>query len=490
MKPGIQAAVLAALLLTGWAHAQEARGPGRQGRGGSREHLNHYLSEAPVHPGSVVLGRPTDRSVTANVLMSTMSVRALVQYGMAGQQARRSPAFVIQPGRPQEIVLDGLQPGCAYGYRVVDAATGAPLLPEKGPGAFHTQRPRGSEFQFTIQADSHLDGNSAAEVYEQTLNSAAMEKPDFHIDLGDTFMTGKIQDHAAALKQYLAQRYYLGKVGCLAPVFLAIGNHDGEETGRGRRDQSLELADWSCMQRKRFFSNPEPSFFYSGDGSSKPGLGLLQDYYAWEWGDALFIVLSPYWYSGGTRGGKEPWNMTLGKQQYDWLAATLRRSNAGFKFVFIHQLSGGFDANGRGGAEAVPLYEWGGHEKDGRNTFALNRPGWEKPIHNLLVETGVTIVFHGHDHFFAHQEADGIVYQLVPQPGNPNARKDQAAEYGYAEGDFLPNSGHLLVHVQPDRAQVTYVRTVTPAMRLGTANGAASFSYSCARRKIASSPAK
>lgn len=483
MKPEAYLAVLAALLLAG---SSAAEGPRPPQHGGSGDHLNEYLSQVPPIIGGVMLGRPTDRGITANVLTTSVTVQALIEYNTMGTTARRTSSFELRPGEPREVVLDGLEPNCAYEYRVVNASTGAPLLPEKMRGTFHTQRPRGSEFEFTVQADSHLDGNSAADVYEQTLENVAKEKPDFHIDLGDTFMTGKIVDRTAALKQYLAQRYYLARVSEFAPVFLTIGNHDGEEAGTGRGGQSMQLAAWSCMQRKRFFSNPEPNLFYSGDSTERAGVGRLQDYYAWEWGDALLIVLDPYWYSGGTRGGNEPWGMTLGKEQYDWLASTLRRSNAPFKFVFIHQLVGGLDAAGRGGAEAAPLFEWGGHEKDGRYTFAQNRPGWGMPIHNLLVETGVTIVFHGHDHFFAHQVVDGVVYQLVPQPANPNARKDQAREYGYVTGDFLPSSGRLVVRVRPEQVQVDYVKTVSSGMaKRKPPNESIAFTYTRQPKRLA-----
>ena len=259
------------------------------------------------------------------------------------------------------------------------------------------------------------------------------------------------------------------------PLFLVLGNHDGEEACKPGAGDASGLAVWSCLQRKRFFSNPVPDAFYSGNTEIQPQAGPLQDYYAWEWGGALFVVLDPYWHSRSNQGG---WGMTLGKPQYDWLARTLRHSRAVYKFVFIHQLVGGLDKNGRGGSEAAPLYEWGGHDKDGAASFAIHRPGWEKPIHDLLRETSVSAVFHGHDHFFAHQQADGIIYQLVPQPGHRNFKKHQAAEYGYLTGDFLPSSGCLSVTVTPQAATVTYLRAALPEMeRNGIKNGAATCVY-------------
>jgi len=431
---------------------------------------SHFLATIPAYPGNVILARPTGHAVTANVMLNQAD-RVRILYGAEGKPEQKTVLFDMKPGVAREIVLDNLPADTACRYRLVDVDN-QPLPAEWGAGTFHTCRPPGASFTFTIQADSHLDGFCLPELYKQTLANAAACKPDFHIDLGDTFMTGKIATREAAARQYVAQRYYFGLIAHAAPLFMVIGNHDGEETAKPGAGAADGLAVWSCLQRKRLFTNPIPDDFYSGNREIQPYAGPLQNYYAWEWGGALFVVLDPYWYSAANRGGKTPWAMTLGKAQYNWLARTLRASKTAYKFVFIHQLVGGLDKGGRGGAEAAPLYEWGGHEKDGASTFAANRPGWEKPIHALLVETGVSAVFHGHDHFFARQERDGILYQLVPQPGHRNFKRHQAEEYGYAEGDFLPNSGCLSVTVTPATASVRYLRSALPDMkRNGIENG-------------------
>ena len=56
------------------------------------------------------------------------------------------------------------------------------------------------------------------------------------------------------------------------------------------------------------------------------------------------------------------------------------------------------------------------------------------------------------------QDLDGIVYQLVPQPGHPKGSSRNAAEYGYKSGVILGGSGHLRVTVAANNAQVDYVR--------------------------------
>lgn len=125
----------------------------------------------------------------------------------------------------------------------------------------------------------------------------------------------------------------------------------------------------------------------------------------------------------------------------------------------LPNLVGGETPEGRGGAEASHFFEWGGNELTGRNTFAQKRPGWAQPIHDLLVKHGVNIVFHGHDHLYAQQERDSIIYQLVPQPGHSRFDSTRsAAEYGYKNGVVAGASGILRVTVAPEKAAVEYVR--------------------------------
>jgi len=174
-------------------------------------------------------------------------------------------------------------------------------------------------------------------------------------------------------------------------------------------------------------------------------------------------VLDPYWSSKKLPGG-DAWGYTLGERQYRWLADTLASSTATFKFVFVHNLVGGLDGQMRGGIEAVPFFEWGGKGSDGTYVFDQKRPGWTLPIHPLLVRNHVTAVFHGHDHLYAKQELDGIVYQEVPQPSarNSSSGPTLAADYHYASGIILSSSGHLRVSVAPTGITAQYVRAWLP----------------------------
>jgi predicted phosphodiesterase len=420
-----------------------------------------FRTSVPAHAVDIILGRPTGSSITLSVL-AYADTKAYVAYGTStGELSLRTDALELAAGVPREVVLSKLEADTRDYYPLRDAAD-KPLAGDDGAGAFHTQRLPGSTFIFTVQADSHLDENTSTDLYRRTLANALADHGDFHIDLGDTFMVDKHASRDSAARQYLAQRYYLGLVARSTPLFLVLGNHDGEDSKlmRGGADS---LAVWSNTMRKRYFPNPLADGFYGGNATKDPLAGMLQDYYSWQWGDALFVVLDPYWHSPGNRGD-DCWGPSLGRQQYDWLARTLQASKARHKFVFIHQLVGGLDKQGRGGAEAAPLGEWGGRDADGADGFSQQRPLWDMPIHQLLARSGVSIVFHGHDHLFARQELDGIIYQEVPQPGLPaQGAPRNAAEYGYVKGDILGGAGHVRVTVSPAAAKVEYVRAVLPA---------------------------
>jgi hypothetical protein len=410
----------------------------------------------PDHAIDVILGRPTQNSITLSVL-AYQDAEGYVEYGTT-EFANRTPTQSFNANQPVEVVIGSLQPDTAYTYRVRYRTGNSGEFAVTDAGAFHTQRAPGDAFTFTIQADSHLDSNSDLNVYTQTLMKQRADQPDFTIDLGDTFMTDKYKPYTAAETQYLVQRYYFSLLGQTSPLYLVLGNHDGEGASRGR--PANEMSAWSAQLRTTYFPNPVPDAFYSGNSTPDETVGMLEDYYAWEWGAALFVVLDPYWFTPAARGTVDNWKATLGDEQYHWLKKTLETSQAKWKFVFIHQLVGGAGKDGRGGVEAAPYFEWGGQNADGSDGFAQQRSGWPMPIHDLLVANHVTAVFHGHDHLFVKQDLDGIVYQEVPQPGSARANAtNSAVDYGYVSGDVLGSPGYVHVMVAPERVKIEYVRT-------------------------------
>jgi hypothetical protein len=421
---------------------------------------------------NIILGRPTDISVAASLYAREDTQVSITWHPISGGS---SPTLSVslKAGVPQTVDLTGLSPDTAYAYHVI--VDGVPA----GEHTFHTQRASGSTFTFTIDADPHnRDPNFNGELYATTLSNALKDQPDFHINLGDTFMTEKVQAQTRAEVEntFTDLRPYFGILAADAPLFLVNGNHEAE-IGWMLSGGDREVALWSTELRQMYYPNPLPNSFYTGASTADPNINSPRDgYHAWTWGDALFVVLDPFWY---TTPKPQPedlnnnWNWTLGKAQYDWLKSTLETSRSKYKFIFIHHLVGGNNTDARGGIEAAPFFEWGGKNADGSYGFDEQRPGWGKPIHQLLVENGVSAVFHGHDHVYVKQELDGIIYQELPQPSMADYNKTSlAAEYGYRSGDVLGSSGHLRVTVSPEQVTVEYVRAyLAKDERPGQQNG-------------------
>ncbi|MFN8308825.1 MAG: metallophosphoesterase [Chitinophagales bacterium] len=417
---------------------------------------------------SELLGRPTDSSISVK-LFFTDSVELYAEYGLSsGTFTNQTDTILALPNKPALISIQPLTPDTRYFYRVRYRHWGDHSFNTRPEYTFHTRRLAGSTFTFTIQADPHVDANSDTMLYRRCLQNQLEDHPDFMIDLGDFLMTDKLKDplinqvpHDTIPYRCHLLRSFYESTSHSVPLFIALGNHEGE-AGWYLNGTDSNIAVWDAQERIRYFLNPRPDSFYSGDTTNNRFIGQRENYYSWVWGDALFVVLDPYWYTSSKPDSLNGWRWTLGKVQYDWLKTTLEQNHTAFKFVFAHQLVGG-DPQGRGGVEFADRYEWGGNNLDGTPGFSANRPGWYKPIKDLLTENHVNIFFHGHDHLYGQQVKDCLVYQETPQPGLPNFNSTSAADYGYVTGQIINNSGHLRVTVEPGNAKVEYVRAYLPA---------------------------
>ncbi len=452
-------------------------------------------SRKTVQPGFTgILGRPTDRAIVLS-LHAPEEKSAFVEYGTApGQYSSRTATVGLPANEPVEIPIEGLRPDTRYYYRVNG----------EGPGhSFHTQRAPGAAFTFGVQGDSHperLNRMYHPDLYRRTMDQVSADRPDFYLTLGDDFNVDQLYRSGNLNARtvdglYLAQREFLGIVGRTAALFLVNGNH--EQAARHMLDGTSESVPvLAGKARNRHYPLPAPDRFYSGDAEPVEFVGLRRDYYAWTWGDGLFVAIDPYWHSpvgidagigggggdrqgkgkggGGKRGGnkrgngqrdarkgdggrnRDGWAPTMGDVQYRWLKSTLEQSKAKYKFVFAHHVLG----TGRGAVEMADLYEWGGRNRNGEWEFDKKRPGWELPVHQLFVKHGVTIFFQGHDHLFARQEKDGVIYQETPNPADTTYTAFNRE--AYRSGDILPNSGYLRVKVAREAVTVDYVRSWLP----------------------------
>jgi 3',5'-cyclic AMP phosphodiesterase CpdA len=261
--------------------------------------------------------------------------------------------------------------------------------------------------------------------------------PDFLINLGDILdfhqfgFNDAVPSDTVARDAYLNYRTLLGDTASNVAHFPVIGNWDGENGS-----YTSEEIERARSQRLLYLPSPSPTAYPEGTGP-------FQDYYAFSWGDALFVILNVMTYTptehllSSDPGLPDDW--TLGQEQLEWLSATLAAATSKWRFLFIHHTVGG-----KAGNESNSAYGRGG----GQAAYV----GEQAIVHQLMLDHGVQIFFYGHDHAFVDMEVDGIHYTMPGSAGAPWTFT--TAETGYEE--YWPDSGWATVDVSPDAVGVRF----------------------------------
>ena len=346
--------------------------------------------------------------------------------------------------------VDGLAPGRRYVYEVsapgaagdgrarpagsltpLFSTRGAPPRPRRrgrrspSPSSPTRTSSRAIRFRRATPSSTTSTGTMETTLLAVTAEVAAA-KPDFVINLGDMLdyhlfgFNVPPPDAAWARLGYLNYRRLLGDTVGHAAHFPVIGNWDGE-SGCNTPDEIAR----SMSQRLLYAPGPGPDTY--PEGGSANG-----DYYAFTWGDALFVVLNVMTYTptchllGSGSGVADDW--TLGATQLAWLDQTLAQATSKWRFLFIHHTVGGAagdpddTAYGRGGGQAAHV-------------------GEQATIHAMMLQYGVQVFFYAHDHVFTDMVVDGIHYLLPGSAGAP--WKFDSSETGYAH--YWPDSGYARV---------------------------------------------
>ena len=215
--------------------------------------------------------------------------------------------------------------------------------------------------QFAVLGDSR-DGKR---VYTQLIQQILERKPHFIIHLGDMISRPNEKEW---------KRFFEISDMIEIPFFPVVGNHEIAGTAPGEE-----------MYQKQFALPDEKT------------------YYAFQTGDALFVILD-------SERGKEK----IKDEQWSWLRDILSFSNAPLKMVFIHR----------------PLFVPPDSFKQGK---AMDRyPSARDDLHQLFVKTKVKAVFQGDDHRYDRTEKDRILYVITGGGGAPlYAPKDAGGYFHY-----------------------------------------------------------
>jgi 3',5'-cyclic AMP phosphodiesterase CpdA len=337
--------------------------------------------------------------------------------------------------------IGGLAPGTRYEYEIQSPEN--PAHPPLYGGSVVTQRQPGQPFTFALISDTHI--GPAASYQNQgdwcTLAAVAAQvgtaAPDFLVNLGDMLdfhqygFNEAPPDSSLTGIAYRNYRALLGDTLGHAAHYAVIGNWEGENGYA-----AAETIAQARTQRMLYVPGPTPST-YPESGSP------YEDYYAFTWGDALFIVLNVVTYTTTAHllsydpGQPDDW--TLGEAQLAWLADTLARATSKWKLLLIHHAVGGAagdaidSAYGRGGGQAAYV-------------------GEQATVHQLMLQYGAQIFFYGHDHVFTDMQVDGIHYT---EPGSAGAIwMFGASETGYQQAWL--RSGWGQVAVGPSALEVRF----------------------------------
>ncbi|MFM7340118.1 MAG: hypothetical protein ACKO2H_08400, partial [Bacteroidota bacterium] len=193
---------------------------------------------------------------------------------------------IAKKGEPVEILVDGLQASKEYSYvveYVKDTVSGEIL--SQPTRLFKTAKKSGEPFTFVVQADPHLDVQSDTALYALCLQNQLTDMPDLMFDLGDILMTDKLGNAQKVVTKdtilYRCNllRSYYERINHSVPLFIALGNHEGEASWN-LKNNGENFAVWSTNERKRFFMNPYPNDFYTGDTIVHQYVGQRHNYYS------------------------------------------------------------------------------------------------------------------------------------------------------------------------------------------------------------------
>ena len=349
----------------------------------------------------------------------------------------------VTPGEFLTWTADGLTGGLSYEYRITTAVPGGDPAPASR-GRFTTQRTGEVGFSAALMTDAHtgafVDGTGPIEVLDEVVRNVRRDRPDFVIALGDnvawsTSRNSPQPDDVGATRAYTMYRRHIDPLSMSCPYFGLIGNWEGE-SGKLPADSVARVA----QVRRRFAPSPNAQTYPQGGSPD-------EDYYAFEWGPVLFVILNVQSYTAPS--GEQPsprhdvtvvGDWTLGAAQMGWMEHTLSTSDHPFKFVCIHHAVGG-----NGATERETLYGRGGHR--------ASEVGEQKVVHEAMREFGVQAFFFGHDHVFVDEMVDDIHYALPGSCGAPWKFGKDVTGYDRYWGD----SGHARLSVRPDQATVSFV---------------------------------
>jgi len=410
-----------------------------------------------IEPGDLIYNKTDGSTMVVSSVVNDRVVAGTLSGGVGNRWNHGDQWELYRTYYRLEIKLSGLIPSTKYYYRVLLRFEGEPYASPRTAHSFQTRRDVGGPFSFAIWADLHRNiSPDRPQKYWNKWNALAEklgnEPVDFIIDVGDTWtlcggqgtLLTKGLPGLYSTVMRPAQNGYSGYRGvsdvCAArPYYLARGNHEGISNY-----DKAQTRDTLRTLMKLFVPNPNGTTYPQGGSTD---IDYDQGYFAFEWGDALFVVMDVIKYKDKPSVNPSPARFHIGEAQLLWLTAVLQGSSKRWKFLFMHHLFGGGSTYGRGGA-----------------TFAFD---YEQSQIQSLAEQYGAHVFHAHDHVLAKGWANGVLYYCCGCAWGLQfdyIAKNYAALYpdGYtstscnSDPSACENNGYVVVEVSSTQVKIQY----------------------------------
>jgi Icc-related predicted phosphoesterase len=251
-----------------------------------------YLLKAEIATPPLIRVGPYLQNVTRNSITimweTEYPISGRVDYGLAP-----SYGTSIEVGEPltfHEIPIESLQEETTYYYKITSGDTSVV------GGTFKTAPKPGTPFRIAVYGDNRIDPRLGGFYHRQVAEGILSKKPDIVVNTGDVVTTGT--EYFQWKRDFFEPAQNLVKS---VPVFVAIGNHEGD-------------AEWFY----RYFSFPG-----------------FEDYYSFDYSNVHFIMMDFNYGWSTTSPDYRP-----GSEQYQWLVNELQSpatKNARWVILAGHQ---------------------------------------------------------------------------------------------------------------------------------------------------------
>jgi len=304
--------------------------------------------------------------------------------GCTGATASASGvAFLVKATKEYQFSLHlrGLKPGTTYCYSV--AQHGVNLLGSDPSPSFKSALApwEDTPFSFAVIGDWGFNGNGQNPQLSSLMNAIHQSGASFVVSTGDAAYNdgsqinyGDLQQTGPNVSAVFGPDYW-AKNGASIPMFSALGDH-GFSVG------TVFLLNWDATDTAADSKGKDVSEVYSGKDGTAP-LSYPSIWYAFDWGEARFYVLSGVWAYGNLGAASQyqvdyDYHWAPGTPEMTWLQNDLQEHQGTPKFAFVY-----FPFHSDSAAQPT-------------DTFY----GGDNGLEAVLANNGVVVAFNGHAHIY------------------------------------------------------------------------------------------